>query len=210
MILWIDEGHDGDPKARGFNFASLDATKLTYEWLSKINVEIKSGQKYDKFVSEDPEWAQRASTFYAKDTEMDDVSGKDSQGEDEFLSANDESRSEASADPYADEIFTENMQAFSYNRDFMLKGPVVQVYSRDEDTQKPRYEMTFPRQTDADGNSLNPYNLILSNEESNLIYGDSKNRMDFYNQDLNTGQVVETFNAGDREVVQMSNPTKNG
>lgn len=166
-------------------------------------------------MEEDPIWARKASAFryQEEDVDMEELKREIDSDEEDFQSAKDDASQQSTGNKsqeYADEAYEENMQAFSYNRDFMLRGPVVQVYARDEENFKPKFQMTFKQHLDRTGDVIKPANLMLQSGETALLYANGATMKEIYQQDLNTGQIVEEFNAGGKELVHFTNPTKNG
>lgn len=69
---------------------------------------------------------------------------------------------------------SESVQAQSYDRTFVVSGPVVKVYKKG-DTQNGRslvYDMNLPVLKNEDGDKLKPCNLMLHNSEGQIIFCD--------------------------------------
>ena len=96
----------------------------------------------------------------------------------------------------------ESVQAHSYDRTFIVSGPVVKVYKQ-ADAQEDRgklalnYEMALPKLKSEDGFTIRPSNVMLHDQESRLIFTDENDTSQLYNFDLETGKIVERFQAQD-------------
>ena len=96
----------------------------------------------------------------------------------------------------------ECMQAMQYDRAFVLNGPVVKVYKNSEDNeiatqQRLKYLMHLPVIKDDKGQILEPRNMTLHNNESSMLFLDSKNPNRVINYDLEKGQIADEFNTED-------------
>lgn len=96
---------------------------------------------------------------------MDEAKEEEEDEEDDFQSAKADDSASSNREEDDGEAYLENMQAFSYNRDFMLKGPVIQVFSREED-HSAKYQMKFPELKDHQGDLVRPQNLVLQGSEN--------------------------------------------
>lgn len=71
----------------------------------------------------------------------------------------------------------ESLQAHSYDRTFIVSGPVVKVYKSAEE-QEARgkvalsYEMALPKLRNQDGFVIRPSNVMLHDQESRLVFTD--------------------------------------
>lgn len=96
----------------------------------------------------------------------------------------------------------ESIQAQSYDRTFIVSGPVVKVYKQAEEQDLRNkvalaYEMALPKLKDANGLTIRPSNVMLHDQESRLIFTDENDTSQLYNFDLETGKIVENFQAQD-------------
>jgi len=115
---------------------------------------------------------------------------------------------------YRDGVNKECLQAFSYNRAFVINGPVVKVYKTEEEEQEEqrlKYIMHFPLIKDSKGQIVNPSNLILHNNEQNILIKDEDNMSKIINYDLEKGQVVDEFSLqeDDKQADRLTGEFKN-
>lgn len=137
----------------------------------------------------------------------DDQSGSNSNYDDDLTFGNDDAfeeyeeieRTEAEIDKDLGEdvINSQNkefIQVLSYDRAFLVKGPVVKIYknqeSREGPHQKLEYVMHLPVFKDNKNNALSPENLLLHNSESNLLFVDKKTNQ-LINFDLEQGKIID-------------------
>lgn len=85
-----------------------------------------------------------------------------------------------------------------YDRAFVVNGPVIKVYKNSEDEevqdqQRLKYLMHLPVIKDNRGDILEPTNVLLHNNESNLMFVDKNDRNRLLNFDLEKGQITEDF-----------------
>ena len=71
----------------------------------------------------------------------------------------------------------ETVQAYCFDRTFVLNGPIIKVYKNAEDEAQNNYqqlveEMSFPLIKDLNKLDINPSNLLLHNNENNLMFMD--------------------------------------
>ena len=89
---------------------------------------------------------------------------------------------------------SEQIQAHSYERTFVVQGPVVKVYKRGDDSVN--YDMSFPvLKNENDESIINPSSLILHNGESQMIFTDKNDSSQIFNFDLEAGKIVEQYQA---------------
>ena len=85
----------------------------------------------------------------------------------------------------------------SYDRAFVINGPVIKVYKNsdeiDKHQQKLQYMMHLPLLKDKSGQVLEPSNLLLHNNESSMMFIDKHDKNRLINFDLEAGKVVEEF-----------------
>eukprot|EP00347_Sterkiella_histriomuscorum_P022900 403336735 len=130
-------------------------------------------------------------------------------------------------DDYGDEegdkmygVNKELVQAQTYDRTFILNGPIVKVYQNAEESgfgneyehQRLQHTLDLPALKDQNGNQIVPQNLILANNESNLIFNNEKENSQLFMFDLETGKIVQQLKTG-KDVInfqKLSNETKNG
>lgn len=137
----------------------------------------------------------------------DDQSGSNSNYDDDLTFGNDDAfeeyeeieRTEAEIDKdLGDDVINsqnkEFIQVLSYDRAFLVKGPVVKIYknqeSREGPHQKLEYVMHLPVFKDSKNNALSPENLLLHNSESNLLFVDKKTNQ-LINFDLEQGKIID-------------------
>lgn len=102
-----------------------------------------------------------------------------------------------------------------YDRAFLVKGSVVKIYKNEESQgphQRLEYVMHLPVLKDSKGQVLEPENLLLHNQESNLMFLDKKSQL-MINFDLEKGKIVDEIKYP-AELVQdgqlkMTNEMKN-
>ena len=114
----------------------------------------------------------------------------------------------------------ECLQAMQYDRAFVLSGPVVRVYKNSDDQdadnqQRLKYLMHLPVVKDPKtGEVIEPRNLALHNNESSLLFLDSKDKNRVINYDLEKGQIADEYHTkealGDLGLDQIVNEAKNG
>ena len=108
-----------------------------------------------------------------------------------------ESRIDEDLEPeFRDGKNKECLQAMSYDRAFVVSGPVVKVYKNSEDEdladqQRLKYLMHCPVMKDERGDILEPTNLMLHSNESSLMFIDKNDRNRLINFDLEKGQISE-------------------
>ena len=117
----------------------------------------------------------------------------------------DESRLDDDLDPeFRDAGNTECLQALAYDRAFVVNGPVIKVYKNGEDEdqssdqQRLKYMMHLPVIRDNQGDVLEPMNMMLHNNESSMLFVDKKNKNRVVNYDLESGQIADEFDMGDK------------
>lgn len=210
MLLWIDEGIE--PKAWGFQFQDQETLLANFEVINRCSVEQKQKQSFSESAKEDEKWAKRAAAYryVDDDVEMEDVGGHQEAADEEEEEQKQEYQDAQGDDDFDYDHFRETKQAFQYDREFMLRGDVVQVYSREQEHGRPVYESSFPVMKDSDSSVITPYGLTLQNSESNLIFANENDQKSIYDFDLETGKIIQKFTGGDRDIVQLSNPFKNG
>ena len=113
----------------------------------------------------------------------------------------------------------ECLQAMQYDRAFVLNGPVVKVYKNSdenevENQQRLKYLMHLPVVKDANGELIEPRNITLHNNESSMLFLDSKDPNRVINYDLEKGQIADEYHTkealGELGLDQVVNEAKNG
>ena len=113
----------------------------------------------------------------------------------------------------------ECLQAMQYDRAFVLNGPVVKVYKNSDENeianqQRLKYLMHLPVIKDNKGQIIEPRNITLHNNESSMLFLDSKNNNRVISYDLEKGQIADEFHTeealGELGVDQVVNEMKNG
>ena len=114
----------------------------------------------------------------------------------------------------------ETLQAQSYDRTFILNGPVVKVYETAEesglgnvyDHQKISFVTDLPTIKNKDGDSITPSNLLLHDNENQLVFKSESDPSKVFIFDLESGKVIQEIKTGKEQINfnQLCNDTKNG
>lgn len=112
----------------------------------------------------------------------------------------------------------ETLQAQSYDRTFILGGPVIKVYQTAEesglgnvyDHQRISHVMDMPIIKNHDDDIVVPSNLLLHDNEGKLAFKNEKDQSQLFIYDLETGKVVQEIDTGDIKLTAISNDLKNG
>ena len=104
---------------------------------------------------------------------------------------------------------SESLQAQSYDRTFIVSGPVVKVYKEAENNagHNLAFDMSFPIKTE-EGEVIRPCNIMLHHNESQMIFCDSHDQSKMFNFDMERGKIVEEFVAdSQKEISSMRHIT---
>ena len=114
--------------------------------------------------------------------------------DDSFVNAN-----EGESDDELGEIEnSESIQAHTYDRTFVVSGPIVKIYKEaNEQNQGIQFESKLPKMKNDAGDIINPSSLILHKGESNMLFTDENDTSQIFNYDLEYGKIVEQFNANE-------------
>lgn len=109
---------------------------------------------------------------------------------------------------------SESVQAHTYDRTFVVQGPVVKIYKEADEQSSERgikYETKLPRIKNEAGEYIRPTSVILHKGESNMIFTDANDTSQIFNYDLEHGKIVEQFNvnANLSEIRHLTNQFKN-
>ena len=209
--------------------------------------DAKGGKKADTNSSNvsgsdagDTEWLESA-MIADRQTNVDMENGSEIQDEEyDFKGSDDESKEEVDIDEMLDRyeqadieesVIDEDLepefrdgenkeclQAMSYDRAFVVNGPVVKVYKNSEeedqtDQQRLKYLMHLPVMKDDRGDILEPTNILLHNNESSILFVDKNDRNRLVNFDLEKGQIADDMHLGDElgelGISQVVNEYKN-
>lgn len=89
---------------------------------------------------------------------------------------------------------SESVQAHTYDRTFVVQGPIVKVYKEADQQSSERgiqYESKLPKIKNEAGEIINPSSVILYQNESNMLFTDGNDTSQIFNYDLEHGKVVE-------------------
>ena len=109
---------------------------------------------------------------------------------------------------------SESVQAHTYDRTFVVQGPVVKIYKEADEQSSERgikYETKLPRIKNEAGEYIRPTSVILHKGESNMIFTDANDTSQIFNYDLEHGKIVEQFNVNNNlsEIRHLTNQFKN-
>lgn len=88
-----------------------------------------------------------------------------------------------------DQENSEAIQAQTYDRTFIVNGPVVKVYKPETDNLQ--FNMNFPILKNEESDVIHPCNIMLHSTDNNLIFSDKNDMSQLYNFDLQVGKIVE-------------------
>ena len=136
------------------------------------------------------------------------ISDIEEQERSEFASKHsyyDEDEEEKGGDPF---LNRETLQAQMYDRTFTLHGPVIKVYkTADEDNDGPHqrlaHQMNFPKIKNEKGQTIQPTNMLLHNNESQLIFMNESDPSQVAIFDLEKGKIVQTLENTDRGPIEF-------
>ena len=117
---------------------------------------------------------------------------------------NEASRLDEDLDPeFRDGSNQETLQAFSYDRAFVMNGPIVKVYKNSEEIDEHQHKLKYimhmdPIKDAQTGRLFEPSNLMLHNNESSMLFIDKHDRNCVVNFDLEKGKVVEKYDTSDK------------
>ena len=153
--------------------------------LDQFNDELDYLERYEQesqLIKQEESKHQRQRNAFDYDSDENEISRLDEDLEPEFRDRNNE----------------ETLQAHSYDRAFVVNGPVIKVYKNSEEIdkhqQKLQYLMHMPPLKDKSGHVFEPQNLLLHNNESSMLFIDKLDKNRLINFDLEAGKVVEEFN----------------
>ncbi len=153
--------------------------------LDQFNDELDYLDRYEQesqLIKQEESKHQRQRNAFDYDSDENEISRLDEDLEPEFRDRNNE----------------ETLQAHSYDRAFVVNGPVIKVYKNSEEIdkhqQKLQYLMHMPPLKDKSGHVFEPQNLLLHNNESSMLFIDKLDKNRLINFDLEAGKVVEEFN----------------
>ncbi|CDW81218.1 UNKNOWN [Stylonychia lemnae] len=223
------------------NMKEIDEELDDYEFQDALNTAAKLGsqpeydddfQKLLELVdysciqgSDFGDYEEEKKEDYRKNDDYYDYDNYRAQNDDDYRTQNDDSReiSQPSTSNNQDQIYGDNrelIQAQSYDRTFILNGPVVKVYQNAEDSgignhydhQRLNHCLDLPVIKDSQGNSINPSNLMLHNSESQLVFRNENEKSQVFMFDLESGKVVQQLKTGSDfiEFDRLVNETKNG
>ena len=118
-----------------------------------------------------------------------------------------------------DQYNTCQLQAYSYDRSFVASGSVVKVYepydeNDNENKHAVKLSFTIDGIKNQDGDNINIRNMMLHNSENRLIFSDANDESQLFDYDLETGKVVEQFQANDdkqfTKLNHLSSTVRNG
>ena len=112
----------------------------------------------------------------------------------------------------------ETIQAQSYDRTFILSGPVIKVYQTAEesglgfvsDQLKISHVTDLPIVKTAKGDIVQPSNLLLHDSEGQLVFKNEVDPSQLYIYDLETGKVLQELDTAGINFNSIANDTKNG
>jgi hypothetical protein len=112
----------------------------------------------------------------------------------------------------------ETLQAQSYDRTFILNGPVVKVYQAAEDSfgagdhAQVQHVTDLPLIMGKNKDPVMPTNLLLHDNEGQLVFKNDNDPSQLFIFDLESGKIVQEIKTG-KEIVkfeQINNDIKNG
>lgn len=187
MISQINADNDKDVDMEGvekmddFEFLDFDLSNLNDSWVEPPLEKDKRENDDDSGEEEDPEERRKRLNpmglgFTDEAADHDDDEYENSQ----------------------------QLQAFTYDRSFVASGSVVKVYEPVDELDNERknalkHSFTIDKIKNENGETVHPVNMMLHDSENRLIFSDAHDTSQIFNFDLETGKVVEQFQAAEDE-----------
>lgn len=97
--------------------------------------------------------------------------------------------------------------SYRNDRAFVVRGNKVGVFKADDENDEVTFVTAINNVSDLKGKSFNPENPMLYTEDRAMIIQDENDKSRVYKMDLERGQVVEEWSAGNKEILRYG-PTK--
>lgn len=113
-----------------------------------------------------------------------------------------------------DQVNRETLQAQSYDRTFILSGPIIKVYRQDDSINGNLANIVHVTDMPpifSSTDSVTPVNLLLHDNEGQLVFKNERDPSQIFIYDLETGKVVQELDTGgDIKFTHINNDIKNG
>lgn len=172
---------------------------------------------WEKVSQQDKQYIVNSATAVEKELDeiLEDDSGQ-SQSEEEFSDESDDDEhskimvsSESFGDSHEKRTRSEGNRsltvAFKNDRSYVVRGDKIGVFKTDSDGLD--FVTAIRNVTDLSGKRLDPQNPMLYMEDQAMVLRDGTNGNKLYKMDLERGKVIEEWEAGGKNVVQVG-PTK--